>query len=729
MFSDWVGESSAGEENETDPYWFHIVDRSLHGIVTALILPVAGYTLRLLSTNEYVSSMSLATGRYGGEWRRKCRVVWVTAFFAVHPIHVEAVANSTGRAEVLCALFYLLGFWVYAKLAVGASLGSKSLLVNHQSALVSVVGVLVMMVCTLASMLCKEHGVTLPIICVVWDSYIGTATSIPELIKLEWSSTIHTKRNKDSSISLQTTNNNERQTKSGVRQNQCKVFVLRAIIIILLTLLLAYWRLSKNGTSAANLVCEQNPAACEPNTLIRFVHLAYLWCLNFWLMLCPTWLSPDWSGISVPLISHPATDIRVPVVFMGLGLLGLMLYHAFVAAVTPLPFSHNSVSTGLSPASKKLSNSKAGETVDDPFEVETKIVSSNLWRRTIVTCFFWMIIPFITSSNLLVYVGFVIADRTLYLPSFGFCLLLVEGLVSLPSFLYHSSERATISNEGRTKSEGLPKEVSPSSSTTKKSNASTLPWVCASIILVLYTAKQQAQTKRWGNKVLIWEEAYRINPFSCMNGNMYGLEMVVEGRNKDAAKVLMLAHKREMSEKLYMKDIKDAGSSSSGENSIAGSLYDSMITLFKLSLALVNSGNCDKARPLIEDGLTMIDDTVRDTDMQLQKLGYNLGDNVPKSDTAAFSILRDNDNMMFAKAYLLVSKSRCAFDVSNMGQFAYDAVMAKPDHDYALTHAKDVDGIITQIREKGLDPKDVKVIWETSADGQTAEFNVGVIES
>jgi len=29
MFSDWVGESSAGEENETDPYWFHIVDRSL----------------------------------------------------------------------------------------------------------------------------------------------------------------------------------------------------------------------------------------------------------------------------------------------------------------------------------------------------------------------------------------------------------------------------------------------------------------------------------------------------------------------------------------------------------------------------------------------------------------------------------------------------------------------------------------------------------------------------
>jgi len=673
--------------------------------------------------------MSLATGRYGGEWRRKCRVVWVTAFFAVHPIHVEAVANSTGRAEVLCALFYLLGFWVYAKLAVGASLGSKSLLVNHQSALVSVVGVLVMMVCTLASMLCKEHGVTLPIICVVWDSYIGTATSIPELIKLEWSSTIHTKRNKDSSISLQTTNNNERQTKSGVRQNQCKVFVLRAIIIILLTLLLAYWRLSKNGTSAANLVCEQNPAACEPNTLIRFVHLAYLWCLNFWLMLCPTWLSPDWSGISVPLISHPATDIRVPVVFMGLGLLGLMLYHAFVAAVTPLPFSHNSVSTGLSPASKKLSNSKAGETVDDPFEVETKIVSSNLWRRTIVTCFFWMIIPFITSSNLLVYVGFVIADRTLYLPSFGFCLLLVEGLVSLPSFLYHSSGRAAISNEIRTKSGGLPKEVSPSSSTIKKSNTSILPWVCASIILVLYTAKQQAQTKRWSNAVLLWEEAYRINPNSCMNGSMYGLSLVGEKRNKDAAKILMLSHKREMNTKLYLKNVKDVGSSSIVAPNEASSLFNLMITRFKLSLALVNSGNCDKARPLIEEGLTLIDDAVRDTEIQIQKLGYNPNDHIPKSDTAAYSLAQVKENLMNSKAYLLVCKSRCATNIPDMGLFAYDAVMAKPDLDYAMTHAQEVSSIVKNIREAGLEPMDVKIIWEKSADGQSVEFNLGYVES
>jgi hypothetical protein len=34
-----------------------------------------------------------------------------------------------------------------------------------------------------------------------------------------------------------------------------------------------------------------------------------------------------------------------------------------------------------------------------------------------------MIIPFIPATNLLFYVGFVIAERVLYLPSIGYCLL------------------------------------------------------------------------------------------------------------------------------------------------------------------------------------------------------------------------------------------------------------------------------------------------------------------
>ena len=36
--------------------------------------------------------------------------------FAANPVHVEAVANSTGRAEVLCTVFFAIGFLFYASL-------------------------------------------------------------------------------------------------------------------------------------------------------------------------------------------------------------------------------------------------------------------------------------------------------------------------------------------------------------------------------------------------------------------------------------------------------------------------------------------------------------------------------------------------------------------------------------------------------------------------------------
>lgn len=42
-----------------------------------------------------------------------------------------------------------------------------------------------------------------------------------------------------------------------------------------------------------------------------------------------------------------------------------------------------------------------------------------------------MVIPFIPASNLVAYVGFVVAERVLYIPSLGFCLLVGHGFVIL----------------------------------------------------------------------------------------------------------------------------------------------------------------------------------------------------------------------------------------------------------------------------------------------------------
>jgi hypothetical protein len=73
-----------------NPWGFHAVNAVLHGLAAALVLVVA---LRYLTP---VAALVAA------------------ALFAVHPVHVEAVANVVGRAELMAAVFILLAALLYA---------------------------------------------------------------------------------------------------------------------------------------------------------------------------------------------------------------------------------------------------------------------------------------------------------------------------------------------------------------------------------------------------------------------------------------------------------------------------------------------------------------------------------------------------------------------------------------------------------------------------------------
>jgi len=66
------------------PVGFHLVNVVLHGVVTGLAVLVLAELLPVAAA--FVAGL----------------------FFAVHPVHVEAVANVVGRAEVLSALLFLL---------------------------------------------------------------------------------------------------------------------------------------------------------------------------------------------------------------------------------------------------------------------------------------------------------------------------------------------------------------------------------------------------------------------------------------------------------------------------------------------------------------------------------------------------------------------------------------------------------------------------------------------
>lgn len=59
--------------------------------------------------------------------------------------------------------------------------------------------------------------------------------------------------------------------------------------------------------------------------------------------------------------------------------------------------------------------------------VKACISQSLQHSRMLIMCLAWIVLPFLPASNLFFPVGFVVAERILYMPSMGFCLLIAYG--------------------------------------------------------------------------------------------------------------------------------------------------------------------------------------------------------------------------------------------------------------------------------------------------------------
>ena len=125
-----------------------------------------------------------------------------------------------------------------------------------------------------------------------------------------------------------------------------------------------------------------NPAAAA-ETPSRQLTQNYLLPVNWWLLLSPGHLCCDWTMATVPLVTS-VSDPRNLLTILLYTLLGHLVY------------------SGLS----------------SPSQQETSVIISSLSL---------IVFPFLPATNLLFPVGFVVAERVLYLPSMGFCLLVAFG--------------------------------------------------------------------------------------------------------------------------------------------------------------------------------------------------------------------------------------------------------------------------------------------------------------
>uniref|UniRef100_A0A8C4YN21 Transmembrane O-mannosyltransferase targeting cadherins 1 n=1 Tax=Gopherus evgoodei TaxID=1825980 RepID=A0A8C4YN21_9SAUR len=218
-----------------NPFYFHAVNVILHCMVTLVLM----YTC------------DKAVFKDG-------RLAFVTAlFFAVHPIHSEAVTGIVGRADVLACLLFLLAFLSYNRSVDHFYVG------EHFPPTASPFFLLLSLFLGTCAMLVKETGVTVFGVCLVYD-----------LLFLSYNR-----------LRLYLTASNNQNFLYTARP-----FLKRAALVISYVILVLYFRFWIMGGSMPMFSEQDNPASFSPYLLtsmgycILFVHGLKKLCawLNRW---------------------------------------------------------------------------------------------------------------------------------------------------------------------------------------------------------------------------------------------------------------------------------------------------------------------------------------------------------------------------------------------------------------------------------------------------------------
>lgn len=252
-------------------------------------------------------------------------------FFAIHPIHTEAVCGVVGRAElVFCTLYLVALLLTYHRTCLGACTDVSIILLT-------VIGIFV-----------KETAITIPIACIFLDFAKTQVLHHPWRAQLKFLCSF-------------------RNT----------VYAIATVVIIIFRLWIQDFQLPRFKPM-------DNPIALNDDLLTRILSQNYLYAINWWILLCPQWLSFDWALGCISLITN-IWDLRLQAVLAMYSL-------AMVAIINSRQNFPPVFGLGL------------------------------------------MVIPFLPASGV-IKVGFVIAERVLYVPSIGFCFLVAQAL----SYVYNSN--------------------------------------------------------------------------------------------------------------------------------------------------------------------------------------------------------------------------------------------------------------------------------------------------
>ncbi|GFN94614.1 transmembrane and tpr repeat-containing protein 4 [Plakobranchus ocellatus] len=236
--------------------------------------------------------------------------------------------------------------------------------------------VLSMLLCSLATF-CKEQGITVIGICSAFDILYVCGVDVGSLLGLQ----------NHSVTPDHSQHNNGTSPKQHSNKSWQKSMVIRHLILVVagVALLTVRWQIM--GSSPPTFQVFDNPHSFVNGSFYRALNYNYLYSINVWILLCPVWLCFDWSMGCIPTVTSISDPRLLAVVALWLAVASL----AWACLCAKEPYT----------------------------------------RRILTMSVAFMVVPFLPASNLLFRVGFVVAERALYLPSAGFCMLVVIGLQKL----------------------------------------------------------------------------------------------------------------------------------------------------------------------------------------------------------------------------------------------------------------------------------------------------------
>jgi len=272
-----------------------------------------------------------------------------------------------------------------------------------------------------------------------------------------------------------------------------------AICTVALLSLLRMWLV---GFSSPSFQQGDNPGAALPTSLSRVATLQHYWALHALLLIWPQWLCFDWALGCIPVIDLNKPDLR----FLSPLLLGCILLLIITQAI------------------REAKNA----------------------RLVLIWALAFLVLPFLLSTNLLVTVGFVVAERALYLSVAGSAIVVVWGWQKMKSkcqqrlvcqFLNCALPLLVIifSLRSAVRSMDWRKEVSLFTSGLS---------VCPSNAKVWYNiAKKQMDMNEVQGALTCYREAVRLAPsYEQALNNLGNLEKA-QGRSEHAIRLLSRATK------------------------------------------------------------------------------------------------------------------------------------------------------------------------------------------